>query len=407
MKKHYDIVIAGASMVGATLAAALGGSGLQVAVIEPQSLDPKLDARPDLRVSAITLASQAVFENLGCWEQMRERRAAPIECMRVWEAQSVLSYDSAEIGEPCLGWIVENRVMVEALVSSIRRQTNVEILSPAQLAAVEYDPDRVRVMLDDGRAVTARLLVGADGADSRVRQAAGIDWRRHDLRQFAIVAQIRTEHSHAFTAYQHFLPTGPLALLPLADPQTVSMVWSADRERAQALTAMEDATFNSELEQAFGALLGRLQVVSPRVSFPLALGFADAYTRERIALIGDAAHTVHPLAGQGVNLGILDAVTLAEVVRAANGRDLGQHAMLRRYERARKGADLGMQLITGGFRYLFGSRWPPVQSLRRLGLSWTGHLPLVKNAIMRQASGLAGELPALARRAPRPAVSHE
>lgn len=404
MKKSYDVVIAGGSMVGATLATALGDSGLQVAVIEPQVPEPVSD-KPDLRVSAITLASQTVFENLGVWDSMRRQRATPVERMQVWEGQSELTYDSADIGEPCLNWIVENRVMVNALVSRLRQQSNIEFVNPAHLANIEIETDRVRISLDNGRVLSARLLVGADGAESVVRRAAAIDWRRHDLGQSALVARIRTEHPHEHTAYQHFLPSGPLALLPLDDPHTVSMVWSADRPRARELAALDDSAFNHELQLAFGSLLGVLQVASPRVSFPLALGFADVYTRERIALIGDAAHTVHPLAGQGVNLGILDAVTLAEVLRAVTGRDIGLHRLLRRYERARKGADLGMQLVTGGFRYLFGSEWLPAQALRRAGLSLTERLPLLKNIIMQQASGLAGDLPLLARRSTQPAIA--
>jgi len=406
MKKSYDVVIAGGSMVGATLATALGDSGLQVAVIEPQGLEPVMDT-PDLRVSAITLASQTVFENLDVWDSMRRQRATPVERMRVWEGQSELTYDSADIGEPCLNWIVENRVMVNALVSRLQQYSNIEYMNPAHLTSVEFDADRVRLTLDRGQVLSARLLVGADGAESAVRQAADIDWRRHDLEQSALVARIRTEHPHEHTAYQHFLPSGPLALLPLDDPYTVSMVWSADRPRARELAAMDDSAFDLELQQAFGSQLGALQAASPRVSFPLALGFADAYTRERVALIGDAAHTVHPLAGQGVNLGILDAVSLAEVLRAVAGRDIGQHRLLRRYERARKGADLGMQLVTGGFRYLFGSEWLPARALRQTGLSLTERLPPLKNAIMRQASGLTGELPALARRSVRPAATTE
>lgn len=404
MKKSYDVVIAGGSMVGATLATALGDSGLQVAVIEPQVPEPVSD-KPDLRVSAITLASQTVFENLGVWDSMRRQRATPVERMQVWEGQSELTYDSADIGEPCLNWIVENRVMVNALVSRLRQQSNIEFVNPAHLTNIEIETDRVRISLDNGRVLSARLLVGADGAESVVRRAAAIDWRRHDLGQSALVARIRTEHPHEHTAYQHFLPSGPLALLPLDDPHTVSMVWSADRPRARELAALDDSAFNHELQLAFGSLLGVLQVASPRVSFPLALGFADVYTRERIALIGDAAHTVHPLAGQGVNLGILDAVTLAEVLRAVTGRDIGLHRLLRRYERARKGADLGMQLVTGGFRYLFGSEWLPAQALRRAGLSLTERLPLLKNIIMQQASGLAGDLPLLARRSTQPAIA--
>ena len=399
MKKIYDVVIAGGGMVGSTLACALGGSHLKVAVIEPQSPHIASDDY-DLRVSAITPASQTVFENLGAWDGMRARRVAPVEQMRVWEGQNVLSYDSAEIGEPALAWIIENRVMVAALAGRLRQQAEVELLCPARLGEVVLNEDTATLRLEDGRRLDTRLLVGADGADSRVRAAAAIDWTRHDLGQSAIIAVVRTEQPHLRTAWQHFLPTGPLAFLPLADPHTVSIVWSADRARAQELVHLDDTAFNSALQAAFGDALGWVQLASARAAIPLALGFARVYTQHRVALIGDAAHTVHPLAGQGVNLGILDAATLAEVLRAASGRDPGQALLLRRYERARKGADVGMQLITGGFRYLFGSERAPLPALRGAGLALTERLAPLKHFFMRRASGLSGELPRLARRGP-------
>lgn len=401
MKPHFDIVIAGGGMVGGTLACALGGGALKVAVIEPQP-PAAADDGYDLRASAITPASQTVFENLGAWEGMRKRRVSPVETMRVWEQAGEVNYDSADIGEPCLAWIVENRVIVAALAERLPAFANVEVMSPARVEETEIGDERVTVRLDNGCSLSTRLLVGADGAESRVRQAAAIGWRRHDLGQAAIVAVVRVERPHARCAHQHFLPTGPLAFLPLDDLHTVSIVWSADTARARALMALDDAAFNTELQAAFGDQLGVVRLAGVRAAIPLALGFADHYTGHRIALIGDAAHTVHPLAGQGVNLGILDAAVLAETLLEAAGhrRDPGAHLRLRRYERERKGADVGMQLVTGGFRYLFGSGWPGVQPLRVAGLRLTERLPLLKNAFMRRASGRDGELPRLARRGP-------
>jgi 2-octaprenylphenol hydroxylase len=211
---------------------------------------------------------------------------------------------------------------------------------------------------------------------------------------------VNTQRPHACIAWQHFLATGPLAFLPLADPQQVSIVWSADTARAAELMHLGDAAFNVELQAAFGDHLGSVQLAGARAAIPLALGFARDYTAHRIALIGDAAHTVHPLAGQGVNLGILDAATLAEILLAAAGqkRDLGAHALLRRYERARKGADVSMQAVTGSFRYLFGSRLPGARTLRDAGLRLVERLPPLKDYFMRRASGLEGELPRLAQR---------
>jgi 2-octaprenylphenol hydroxylase len=397
--QNFDVVIAGGGMVGGTLACALGDSGLKIGVIEPQSATPP-SRDYDLRVSAITLASQTVFENLGVWADLRAHRVAPIEAMCIREGDSLLTFDSADIGEACLAWIIENNAMVAALAGRMRRFSNIEVLSPARVAAAQFGDERVSVRLEDGRELQTKLLVGADGADSRVRREAGIGWTRHDLGQSAIVAVVKTERPHAGTAYQHFLVTGPLAFLPLADPQQVSIVWSADTARSVELMSLDDFAFNAELQAAFGDALGRVSLASPRAVLPLALGFAPHYTAHRVALVGDAAHTVHPLAGQGVNLGILDAVTLAETLLTAARarRDLGAHALLRRYERARKGADVGMQLVTGGFRYLFGSEFPGVRLLRGAGLQLTEHLPPLKHFFMRRASGLSGSLPALAQR---------
>jgi 2-octaprenylphenol hydroxylase len=402
MNNHYDVLIAGGGMVGGTLACALGGSGLKVGVIEPQEAAATVQGT-GLRVSAITLASQTVFENIGAWADLRAQRTAPVEAMRIWEDDSILNFDSADLGEPCLAWIIENNVIVAALAARLRQFSNIEVLSPARLASAQFGDERASVRLEDGRDLQTKLLVGADGADSRVRRDAGIDWARHDLGQSAIVAVVQTERPHARTAWQHFLATGPLAFLPLADPLQVSIVWSADTARSVELMHLDKAAFNAELQAAFGDHLGNVRLASERAAIPLALGFARDYTSHRAALIGDAAHTVHPLAGQGVNLGILDAATLADILLVSGGqkRDPGARALLRRYERARKGADVGMQAVTAGFRYLFGSGLPGLRALRDAGLRITEQLPPLKNYFMRRASGLEGELPRLAQRVQR------
>lgn len=399
MKNHYDVLIAGGGIVGSTLACALGDSALKVGVIEPQSLQP-VTGEHDLRVSAVTLAAQTVFENLGAWEAMRAQRVSPVEAMRIWEDSAPLCFDSADIGEARLAWIIENRVMVAALTGRLQQFANITLLAPAQLNTLHVEEKKVTVRLADERTLSASLLVGADGAESRVRREAGIEWTRHDLGQSAIVATVRTEIPHAATAWQHFLTTGPLAFLPLTEPQSVSIVWSADSARASELMALDDAAFNVELQTAFGDYLGRLGLASRRTAIPLALGFARDYSTHRIALVGDAAHTVHPLAGQGANLGILDAATLAETLLAGSSarRDPGSRGLLRRYERSRKGTDLAMQAVTGGFRYLFGSKLPGVHALRSAGMRIVEGSPAVKNYFMRRASGLAGELPQLAQR---------
>ena len=302
MNNDYDILIVGGGMVGATLACALGGSSLRVAVIEPQ-VALRVQEGQDLRVSAITRASQTVFENLGVWAGVNSSRCGVIEAMHIREDDSILNFDSADIGEPCLAWIVENRLLVTALLERLEQFSNITLFCPAKLDGVEIEAKAVTVKLADGRRLRAAVLVGADGADSQVRRAVGIEWSSHDLGQAAIVATLRAERPHLRVAQQHFLSTGPLAFLPLADPHRLSIVWSADTDRAHELMDLDDAAFNAQLQTAFGDSLGAVSLVSERAAFALALGFARDYSAPRVALIGDAAHTLHPLAGQGVNLG--------------------------------------------------------------------------------------------------------
>ncbi|MDO8705278.1 MAG: UbiH/UbiF/VisC/COQ6 family ubiquinone biosynthesis hydroxylase, partial [Sulfuricaulis sp.] len=375
MKSSYDIVIVGGGMVGAALACALGNSPLKVALLERTPAAPSPEKGYDLRVSALTLASRALFENLGAWEGMARRRVSPVREMQVWSGagSGSIHFNAAEIGEPALAYIVENSVIQTALIERLHQFTNVHYLCPVEITDITLADNGAVVMLKDARSLNTKLLVGADGADSAVRHAAGIETQSLNLHQKGIVATVTTEKPHEATARQNFLPTGPLAFLPLDEPHTCSIVWSADTARADQLMALDDAAFISELQQVFGSSLGKIQTLGPRAEFPLALSHARAYTAPHLALVGDAAHTVHPLAGQGVNLGFLDAATLAEVLldAAAKQKDIGAHAVLRRYERWRKGDNLAMISITGGFRYLFGNDLPLVSQLRNLGLDLT------------------------------------
>ncbi|MCR4303821.1 MAG: UbiH/UbiF/VisC/COQ6 family ubiquinone biosynthesis hydroxylase [Gallionella sp.] len=402
MKSNYDVVIVGGGMVGAALACALGNSPLKVALLDRAPAPPSTDKEYDLRVSAITLASRALFENLGVWQGMERRRVAPVREMQVWsgEGSGSIHFNAAEIGEAALSWVIENNVIQTVLIERLHQFTNVHYLCPVEITDITLADNGAVVTLKDGRSLNAKLLVGADGADSGVRHAAGIETQSLNLNQKGIVATVTTEKPHEATARQRFLATGPLAFLPLGEARSCSIVWSADTARADQLLALDDPAFMAELQQSFGDSLGKIQTISPRAAFPLALSHAKAYTAPHLALVGDAAHTVHPLAGQGVNLGFLDAATLAEVLldAAAKQKDIGAHEVLRRYERWRKGDNLAMISITGGFKYLFGNDLPVVSQLRNLGLDLTNAATPIKNLIMRRASGLEGDLPKLARR---------
>jgi 2-octaprenylphenol hydroxylase len=404
LNTDYDLTIAGGGMVGATLANALGEADLRIALLEGAPLDrirPAMES--DIRVSAINRASQRIFAAIGAWEGMTAWRVSPFRDMRVWDAAGFgqIHFDSADLGEPLLGWIIENRVIQYALLERVQQLPAVEMLCPAALETAQPLAETGwRVRLQDGRELTTRLLVGADGASSRVRQLAGIDTGGWNYDQQAVVGNVRTVEPHQETAWQRFLPTGPLAFLPLHDGRC-SIVWSTTPEQAGALLALDESAFAEALADAFDQRLGSIIEVGPRGAFPLRLQHAHAYVKPGLALIGDAAHVVHPLAGQGVNLGLLDAATLAEVILDAldAGRDFASFKTLRRYERWRKGDNLLMLGVMDGFKRLFGNSLPPVRLLRNVGLKLTDAAGPLKNLIARRAMGLEGDLPRLARAA--------
>ena len=397
----YDVIIAGGGIIGTTMACALGDTTLKVALLEraPPPSIPEGDY--DLRVSAITLASQRIFDQLGAWQAMAAVRVSPVEAMRVWDStgSGTIDLDAADIGERCLAYIVENRVIVHALAERVRGFANVHAVYGSDIDAITLD-DGASITLADGRRFKAPLLVGADGAQSSVRNNAGIEFRQLPFNQHGIVATVRTQRPHGHVARQRFLPTGPIALLPLGEPHTSSLVWSMDDDGLPALQALDAGAFAEKLTSCFGDVLGAISVISERAAFPLIAGHAAHYVAEHVVLIGDAAHTVHPLAGQGANLGILDAATLAEVIRdaAASRQEIGTRRVLRRYERWRKEDNLTMLAATSGLKLLFGNTLAPLRWARNLGLTATDRFTPVKQWIMRQASGVSGELPALARR---------
>ena len=396
----HDVLIVGGGMVGAALACALVDQNLRVAIVE-QGRPPAMPGGDyGLRVSAIAPGSRMILEALNAWSRIPPQRICPVERMNVWDSQGagVICFDSAEIGEPCLAYIVENDAVQAALWQRIATGDNIEPYCGSAIAGIEMCDAYAHVELDDGTVLSARLLVGADGARSFVRTRMGIAVSRWDYAQQAIVAMISTESPERHIAWQRFLPTGPLALLPLADGR-YSIVWSVNGERAEELLALDDADFIEALQAAFGDRLGHINANSARLAFPLQRSHAEHYVQERVALIGDAAHTVHPLAGQGVNLGLLDAAVLAEVLLEAqhHRRDIGKLTTLRRYERWRKGDNLAMLAFTDALKRVFASPVEPIARARNLGLDLVNAATPLKVMLMRRAAGLAGDLPRLAR----------
>lgn len=390
-----DVVIVGAGMAGLALAVALARDGLTSVIVEagdrpeapPESVD--LDAW-DHRVSALTPGTRRFLEGLGVWSRMPVNRLAPYDRMRVWDGEGTgeIHFSAAEMGIPELGHIVENRVTVAALVDAAEAARGTEVWWGEALAGVDADSgDGVQVATSGGRTLRAPLLVGADGARSGVRERLGFRTRAWPYRQHALVATLALGRPHDATCYQAFLPTGPVALLPLADPNLSSLVWSIDDPVWEGLLNGDDGDFIHALNRALAGRAPEITAVGQRAAFPLHQCHAVDYIRPGVALVADAAHSIHPLAGQGINLGLADVAALAgELVEASRGDlDWGDTRVLSRYQRRRKSDNLAMMAAMEGFRRGFGSDNPLVRVLRNAGLNWVqGALPL-KRWLMAQA----------------------
>mgnify|MGYP001819837607 FL=1 len=400
--KRFDIVIVGAGIAGSSLAAALSGEGLSIALIEAQPLVlPDLPAGCDLqqfdpRVSALTPRSRQLLEGLDAWEAIAGYRQCPYRHMTVWDAEGTgqVEFDASEVNAPALGHIVENRAIISALLQRVSNAGDIALFSPARLATCSrLDCGAVCIGLEDGAALEAELLVAADGAMSRVRDMMDFQTREWDYGHRAIVATVQVEQAHQDTAWQRFLPSGPLALLPLPgddDRHFCSIVWSLQEDLVDDLLALDDASFCTELERAFEQRLGRVLAVSRRFAFPLRQRHAVDYVQPGVALVADAAHTIHPLAGQGINLGLQDVAVLAEEILSgrARGAKPGQLELLRRYQRRRKGENLMMMAAMDGFKKLFEQQALPLRWLRNVGMRGVNQLPPVKQQLMRHAMGL-------------------
>lgn len=406
MTPEYDLVVVGGGAVGATFAAlAVRQAGLpaaRVAVIERDRPPPwTLTDAYDLRVFALSRASSRILAAAGAWDAIAAARVSPYERMRVWHesmspfGNDVLMFDAAELGEPNLGYIVEGRLIQTALHASLEA-LGVTIVS-ATVESLALAPDTAVVALGERR-LTARLLVGADGGRSRVRELAGLAATTRDYHQQAIVANVTTAKPHEETAWQRFLGYGTLAFLPLANGQC-SIVWSVGNDRAAELRTLSVPEFERELTAALDGALGEVRLASGRVSIPLAATRAEHYVLERCALIGDAAHTVHPLAGQGVNLGLLDAATLADVLAEARDEreDPGALRLLRRYERRRRPQNELMSRAMSGFNDFLAMGQGPAAQIARRGMGMVNRMGPVKRLLAERALGISGELPAAAR----------
>jgi 2-octaprenylphenol hydroxylase len=386
---HYDVVIAGGGIAGLTLAAALRNTALRIAIVD-QNQPVAVTDEYALRVSAINHLAQQLFEEVGAFEAMVKLRVSPFREMHVWDSTGVgqIHFDSAELGLDALGYIIENNVIQHALLAVIEQAETIDWLCPEKIAALELHHSLKRVDLVGGKILTARLVVGADGANSFVRRAMGIELLRRPYQQKAIVCTVATEYDHQQTAWQCFSPTGPLAFLPLENGQC-SIVWSLDQAEAETMLALDPAAFAARLEQALEYRLGSVQAVSSTAMFPLGHGHTERYVQPGLALIGDAAHTIHPLAGQGANLGISDAACLAGVISEAvrTRRQWCALHTLRKYERRRKGANRLMEASMTTFKHLFGNNNPFLAELRNTGLNLVDLATPVKQVLINQALG--------------------
>ncbi len=397
---EFEVVVVGGGMVGATLACSLARGGINVALLDTQK--PPTEWLPDtidLRVSALTLASQKILDTLGVWSPMADLGVSPFRSMRVWDSiyQGELFFDSADVGEESLGYIVENRVTVAALWQMLESLVDASVLDPARVVGLQQTTDAIILKLSDDRSIKAGLVVAADGRDSTIRSLVGIEVNGWSYGQDALVTTVKPTYSHKETAYQWFLTEGPLAFLPLKNGEC-SIVWTSASRSTKKNIALSEDDFLTELEKASGGMLGKIKSAGKRVSFPIGLQFARAYTNNRVVLVGDAAHTIHPFAGQGANMGLLDAAALTELMLNARfqGRSISSRQILRRYERWRKGDNLAMLGGMDSLKRVFGVSFEPFGRLRSLGMNLINDSAILKNFLNKYAMGVRGDLPKLA-----------
>lgn len=403
-----EAIVVGAGMAGMTLGHALASAGIEVAVIDRADPDTMQQAGHDGRTTAIAAGSASVLRGIGIWDGIGVH-ACPIETIRVSDNNSLmfLHFDHQETGDVPLGHIIENRLIRNALFARAADVPNLQVLAPATITGITRSENGVAVELENGDTLRARVVFACDGRGSATRKSAGIKITEWKYNQSSFVCAIAHEASHQNIAHERFLPGGPFALLPmldLAEPvdgltHQSSVVWSESNELVSAIRAMDDATFTTALAQCIGGFLGKIALSSPRWVHPLGLNHAFRYTDQRLALVGDAAHAIHPIAGQGLNMGIRDVAALAELVVDARrlGRDIGDPDILADYERWRRVDNMILTVTTDGLTRLFSNDIAPLRTIRDLGLAAVNATPPARRFFMRHAMGVVGELPRLVR----------
>ena len=421
-----DITVVGGGCVGLTAALSLSTIGYKVLVIDRASAEQEL-SEPESRVSAISIASQRVLTNLGAWQHLQSGRIRPYQTMHVWDKESFanIHFDAADISLPQLGHIIENNNIRNALIKAARQDTNIELKFESEITSLHNKPEQVLLTLSDGSPVLSKLLVAADGANSWVKQQLKASTTYSDYDHHAIVANIKTTEPHLGCARQVFLPQGPLALLPMADAHTCSIVWSTAPDHANELLSQNEKNFSHALTAATDSVLGVCELITKRQSFPLTMRYTQQWLQDRVVFIGDAAHTIHPLAGLGMNLGLMDAASLADALtrdeakrssggtqsasqsspanwaeqaKAVSLEGAGLQKSLRYFERWRKAEAQTYILAMSSLKNLFDGDNPIKKLIRGVGLSLTNMTGPVKRKITKQAVGLDGELPSLAKR---------
>ncbi len=401
-----DILIVGGGLVGGVAARALAGAGFEVTVVDGSPPDEATNATFDGRASAIAAASRRFLSNINIWPHL-EPEVAPILEIRVADGASplFLHYDHEDVGEGPLGYLTENRYIRAAIQAANRDVPGITVIQPMRVDSLERMPGGVTATLADGRQLSARLAVAADGRGSSIRDAAGIRVTSWRYPQQAIVCTVDHEKPHGFVAHEHFLPAGPFAILPLkGTPERPacrsSIVWTERAEHAEALVALPDDAFLAELAKRFGDFMGEISVTGPRFCHPLGLQFAETSVADRLVVVGDADHGMHPIAGQGLNMGYRDIAALLDVLGEARrlGLDIGGASTLERYKRWRRFDNTMMLAVTDGLNRLFSNDIAPIRVARDLGLAAVDKMPPLKKVLMRSAMGLMGDLPTLMRR---------